>query len=423
MLEKSNTLMLEKSNTISYYRIKGTPSEGVPLGEREAAAAAAASGGGSLYGRAPSAAEERKKGRPLLVRLPMALVQIPALQPLQVQWDRGHPSDHTKRQHAANAAAWATAMASGALSDAILAGAETWIKAADAPRYLPKLSDWLDTKSWEKEPPTKTRASACKWQMAAVKEVRPKRCRENLCGGTREDAMKSPPETGKDIVIKTTHASDGKVPARKSRNYIANFLALTDEFDKQIKTFDELHGVWRERDHRIDLSRKGKSVEYAKNLLKRAREGAEQCITGLQQQWDTEKLDIYHPSAGVLMVRIGGMVMAWPDAKLSTPEDYAGRLADRLEAEDLNMMTLESVFREIEDTMKKAPAIADVLPLLGKHKKKWETRLAAIDLDQIQRLGEQTIFALQHKHEVFEDAVMEYLEQSRLRRSRGRCAQ
>jgi hypothetical protein len=33
---------------------------------------------------------------------------------------------------------------------AILAGAKAWVKAADAPRFLQKLSAWLADRGWEK---------------------------------------------------------------------------------------------------------------------------------------------------------------------------------------------------------------------------------------------------------------------------------
>jgi hypothetical protein len=70
-------------------------------------------------------------------------------------WDRGHAVDATSRQQQADAAAWAAAVAGAAAPEAILAAAKEWIGAADAPRFLPKLSDWLTTNSWDKPPPKK----------------------------------------------------------------------------------------------------------------------------------------------------------------------------------------------------------------------------------------------------------------------------
>jgi hypothetical protein len=39
----------------------------------------------------------------------------------------------------------------------ILKGAKVWITAADAPRFLPVLPQWLAAKGWEKPPPTKAK--------------------------------------------------------------------------------------------------------------------------------------------------------------------------------------------------------------------------------------------------------------------------
>jgi len=37
--------------------------------------------------------------------------------------------------------------------EAIIAAAEIWVAAADAPRFLMKLSRWLSERFWERDPP------------------------------------------------------------------------------------------------------------------------------------------------------------------------------------------------------------------------------------------------------------------------------
>jgi hypothetical protein len=217
----------------------------------------------------------------------------------------------------------------------------------------------------------------------------------------------------KDLVpVKSNGGSDSKVPAPKRRSFLANFLALTGLFDEQVKTFEELCSAWRERSRPVTFWHEAESVEFLRDIWTRAREGAERCAAELQQVWATIRNveDLHHPSTEYLMVRIGSMVMKWPDAKMSAPEDYATGLAERLEVEDLSVMVLESVFREIEDTLKKPPAIVELLPFLNRHKKKWDRRLAAIDLDQIQRRGEEIVFACEFNKAIFESAVLAYLD-------------
>jgi hypothetical protein len=121
---------------------------GVPL--RESGAVAPPLGGASLRD-APKGQEERA------ARSDAGSQE--GLVALHRMWVRGHPSDATAQQHAADAAAWTDAMASGATPEAIMAGAEKWIAAADAPRFLPKLSHWLNDHGWDKEAPRKTKAN------------------------------------------------------------------------------------------------------------------------------------------------------------------------------------------------------------------------------------------------------------------------
>jgi hypothetical protein len=85
---------------------------------------------------------------------------LQALATLRGMWVRGHPRDVTERECKAVEQAWAAAMGNGATPEAILTGAQKWIAAADAPRFLTILSDWLATCSWDKPPPPKNRGGS-----------------------------------------------------------------------------------------------------------------------------------------------------------------------------------------------------------------------------------------------------------------------
>ncbi len=60
-------------------------------------------------------------------------------------------------------ATWARSWADGPAADrrawiaAIRTGAEAWVAAADAPRFLPPLARWLAAGYWEKAPPLRKR--------------------------------------------------------------------------------------------------------------------------------------------------------------------------------------------------------------------------------------------------------------------------
>jgi hypothetical protein len=219
-------------------------------------------------------------------------------------------------------------------------------------------------------------------------------------------------EPGKNLVPSTT-GSGGKVPAKRP-NPIANFLAFTDRCDEQIKIYQELCTKYHQRNYRVDLYREG-DVAGLQWLSEQVCEGAEQCTAQMKQLWPSlDEDEILHPSVEYLMLRITHMITSWPNVKLAEEagEHYVERLAERLDIEGLSVPAWESVFRELEDTFKgnKAPVAADVLPLVGSFKRKWEKRLEAINVKHVQLVAENVIFAAEFKQSVFVDAVLEYLE-------------
>ena len=82
-----------------------------------------------------------------------------AFEALLALWDRGHVSDRTAAEQKRLRAAWLL-VCTVAEPTTIVAGARPWVATADAPRFLPKLPDWLDARGWEKSPPPKKRAGA-----------------------------------------------------------------------------------------------------------------------------------------------------------------------------------------------------------------------------------------------------------------------
>ncbi len=79
-----------------------------------------------------------------------------ACRELLESWQRGWAADETAKALAVARNAFATACEL-AEPAAILAAAKAWIAAADAPRYLPPLPQWLAARGWQKPPPAKRR--------------------------------------------------------------------------------------------------------------------------------------------------------------------------------------------------------------------------------------------------------------------------
>src|SRR5262249_17733434 len=73
---------------------------------------------------------------------------------LRALWRRGWASDDTPKAQSIAKAAFERACQEAGPGE-ILEAARTWIAAADAPRYLPALAQWLAAKGWEQPPPKK----------------------------------------------------------------------------------------------------------------------------------------------------------------------------------------------------------------------------------------------------------------------------
>jgi hypothetical protein len=82
------------------------------------------------------------------------LDQARAFPELRALWDRGHLSDDTPKALAIARQAFAKACTIAEPAE-ILEAAKRWAAAADAPRFLPPLPQWLAAKGWEKPPLTK----------------------------------------------------------------------------------------------------------------------------------------------------------------------------------------------------------------------------------------------------------------------------
>jgi DNA-binding MarR family transcriptional regulator len=74
---------------------------------------------------------------------------------LRATWHRGHVADDTPRAIAIQRATYFRALREGADPRDIVEAARNWVDAADAPRFLPQLSKWLESRGWEVPPPAK----------------------------------------------------------------------------------------------------------------------------------------------------------------------------------------------------------------------------------------------------------------------------
>ena len=88
----------------------------------------------------------------------VAIADELAWRQLRACWDRGWASDDSPRSIAIARQAFgrACALVEGG-GPAIVEAAAVWIEAADAPRFLPRLADWLAVQGYAKPPPAKAK--------------------------------------------------------------------------------------------------------------------------------------------------------------------------------------------------------------------------------------------------------------------------
>jgi len=104
-------------------------------------------------GEAPTAASSLRQEPP--IERSCSVAREDRFGELRARWRRGWPGDDTPKAIVLARQAFERACREGADPGEIIAAAKTWITAADAPRFLPPLPQWLDARGWEQPPPTK----------------------------------------------------------------------------------------------------------------------------------------------------------------------------------------------------------------------------------------------------------------------------
>jgi hypothetical protein len=118
--------------------------------------ALAGSLGGAAGAVAPQAADEPKPVNAPLTGEILPPDDVNTLAALLAIWNRGHAADRAPAAQQRVREAWERACRV-AEPATILDGARKTVAAADAPRFLPKLDEWLDARGWAHPPPPKRR--------------------------------------------------------------------------------------------------------------------------------------------------------------------------------------------------------------------------------------------------------------------------
>ena len=169
-------------------------------------------------------------------------------------------------------------------------------------------------------------------------------------------------------------------PPPKPKNFTLEFKNLVKDFDIQCRGFEDLQAEWEKRDRPVvELPREFETRHplYLSTPAKRL-------LEKLQAFRPNENIH-HHASHGGIAIRLGLMRDRLPKGE----ETDAKSLIERVEAELPSIMALESTCRELEDGKEKFPLPRDILPVLQKQKRIWKSRMEAVDLERIGRLGNE----------------------------------
>jgi hypothetical protein len=128
-------------------------------------------------------------------------------------------------------------------------------------------------------------------------------------------------------------------------------------------------------------------AEWLTELVARCKEGFERFNRADNYDADGTLSETY------VAKRLGVMVGAFPNVNPGTPKDYARMLVEHVAAVDgLTDVALEGACREIVETRKFAPAIAEVMTTITDHVHKWQDwRKAVFTIEYTRQMTIETL--------------------------------
>jgi hypothetical protein len=191
-------------------------------------------------------------------------------------------------------------------------------------------------------------------------------------------------------------------PPPLPKSFTFEFNQVVVALDRQCQKFEALQRAWQKRDYPVTTLNDPNEPSWPSLVS----ESAQNLLAKLQAFWSDENIH-YHTSRKCIGARLS-RVANYLDQELSP--DRAQSLVDRIEAELPSVMVLESTCRELEDNpMKQFPQGGHILSVLGKQKKLWAKRMAALDLARIEELREELETARQQQYEIFDAALRQRL--------------
>lgn len=198
---------------------------------------------------------------------------------------------------------------------------------------------------------------------------------------------KSPKDIGTQVVVLAKQA--GALVKAKPPTW-RDFNRFVADFDELKEYYDEIVDA---KVGRAEYPRY--STDYDDEDAERCQELVTRCEAGLERfdrrdNYDDPDDDESPLGQEHIAKRVGVMIASFPNANPSSPEGYVQMLIEHVGAvEGLTEPALESACREIVETQKFAPAIAEVMPIVNEHVDRWFMRKRA--LHNVRRVRLETI--------------------------------
>jgi hypothetical protein len=170
-----------------------------------------------------------------------------------------------------------------------------------------------------------------------------------------------------------------KVPATRKLSVpdLRPFNAFVRKCDEALESYNELGKLMRNLAPAYEL-RESFEIESERDDYKQQ---VAECREGLARFDPEHRYNEDHDlDVDYIADRLGVMIATIPNVNPHAPEGFAPLLVANVQAfEELDALVLESACREIEQTMKFTPAVAELLAALRKHQALWMQRRRAIN--------------------------------------------
>jgi hypothetical protein len=165
------------------------------------------------------------------------------------------------------------------------------------------------------------------------------------------------------------------------------FNRFVDSCDALCRYREKLSRAFSETTPTMTIARLEGDAEYCRDLVARCKAGLARFDDPANYEPDDDDDEFVVLSHDHIAKRVTVMLASFPNANPTDPDGYVKMLIEHIGGTNVCQLSLESALREIVDTHKFAPAIAEVLSVIERHIAIWRERQHAIRETEDRRLA------------------------------------